>query len=196
MVRALRSINADARSTRVLDFGCGEGGSMWVFLQLGFEPSNLFGVDIQEERILTAKSRNPVVNFQCADASRLDFRDNTFDIAMESTMFVQLADDGLAKAIAAEMVRVTKVGGTLLLCDWRYPKPGSPEYKALSTRRISKLFEVGTRTEICRTFHGPLVPPVGRFLSKHFSSAYFMIHALFPFLAGQVVTVLRKNRTS
>jgi hypothetical protein len=37
-----------------------------------------------------------------------------------------------------------------------------------------------------------LVPPVGRFLSKHASWLYFPVARFFPFLVGQVVYVIRK----
>src|SRR6266850_1054998 len=146
MVRALRWIKPDPQSTRVLDVGCGDGDSVWILLRLGFQPANLFGVDIQEDKILRAKATNPLVKFEFADATSLAFDDNTFDMAMESMMFLQLTEDDIA-------------------------------------RRIADLYQVGTRTEVCRAFRGALVPPVGRFLSKYFSSAYFAVHALFPFLA-------------
>src|SRR5260370_19104231 len=63
MVRALRSINPHPQSARVLDVGCGDGDSLWLFLRLGFEPSNLFGVDVQEDRILKAKKTKPTLQF-------------------------------------------------------------------------------------------------------------------------------------
>jgi len=196
MVRALRWIKPDPQSTRVLDVGCGDGDSVWILLRLGFQPANLFGVDIQEDKILRAKATNPLVKFEFADATSLAFDDNTFDMAMESMMFLQLTEDDIARRIAAEMIRVTKPGGTLLVSDWRYSKPGSEEFKGVSPRRIADLYQVGTRTEVCRAFRGALVPPVGRFLSKYFSSAYFAVHALFPFLAGHMITVLRKRKLS
>jgi ubiquinone/menaquinone biosynthesis C-methylase UbiE len=192
LVRAMRWIKPDADSARVLDVGCGEGDSLWLLLRLGFEPLNLSGVDIQEEKIIQAKATNPLVNFECADATSLGFRDETFDMAMESMMFLQLTDDDVARRIASEMIRVTKPGGMLLVSDWRYSKPGSKEFKGVSRNRIAELYQVGKQTRVRRTFRGALIPPVGRFLSKHLPSAYFAVHKLMPFLTGQVVTVLEK----
>jgi ubiquinone/menaquinone biosynthesis C-methylase UbiE len=192
MVRAMQWIKPNAESARVLDVGCGEGDSLWVLLRLGFEPSNLSGVDIQEEKIIQAKATNPLVNFEFADATSLRFNDETFDIAMESMMFLQLTDDDVARRIASEMIRVTKPGGILLVSDWRYSKPGSKEFKGVSRKRIADLYQVGKQTRVRGTFRGALIPPVGRFLSKHLPSAYFAVHKLMPFLTGQVVTVLEK----
>jgi ubiquinone/menaquinone biosynthesis C-methylase UbiE len=196
MVRALQWIDQNPQSARVLDVGCGDGDSLWVFLRLGFEPSNLFGVDIQEDKIRRAKATNSLVTFDCMDATSLTFRDDSFDIVMESMMFLQLTDDEIARRIASEMIRVTKPGGILLVSDWRYSKPGSHEFKGVSTSRIADLYQVGIQTAVCRTFRGPLVPPVGRFLSKYLSAAYFVIHALLPFLTGHMITALRKFKDS
>ncbi len=196
MVRALGWIGPDPHSARVLDVGCGDGDSLWILLRLGFEPSNLSGVDIQEDKILQAKAKNPLMNFECASATSLAFLNDTFDISMESMMFLQLTDDDIARQIASEMIRVTKPGGILLVSDWRYSRPGRGEFKGVSRRRIADLYQVGRHTDVCRTFRGSLVPPLGRFLSRYLSSAYFVVHALFPFVAGHTITVLRKRKHS
>ena len=151
MIRALRSTQLEPQKARVLDVGCGEGASLWLLLRLGFEPSQLFGVDIQEDRIRHARAKNSLLTFDCGDATALSFPDSAFDITMESTMFMQLTDEEVASRVAAEMVRVTKPGGKLLLSDWRYAKPGDLEYKALSRSRVTRLFQVGTSTRLCGT---------------------------------------------
>ncbi len=193
MVRALRSIGADPGSTRVLDVGCGEGASLITFLRLGFAPGNLYGIDLQESRIRLAKGRFPGMNFECGDATKLVYASESFDLVCESTMFIQIVDDELSRQIASEMLRVTKPGGHVLLCDWRYSKPGSNAYKALTQKRIAGLFHAGSETVRCGVFRGPLVPPVGRFFSRRLPWAYFLVGGFFPFLVGQVTTVLRKS---
>ncbi len=92
-----------------------------------------------------------------------------------------------------EMLRVTQRGGHILLCDWRYSKPGSATHRAVTQKRIAELFEIGRQTNHCAVFAGPLVPPAGRFLSRRVPSAYFLVSRLLPFLVGQVTTVLRKS---
>jgi SAM-dependent methyltransferase len=192
VIRALRSTGVSPHSSRVLDVGCGDGASLWLLLRLGFEPSNLIGVDLQEERIANGRARNPLITLRCADATALPFGDASFDLTMESTMFIHATDDNLATKIATEMVRVTKPGGYLLLSDWRYAKPYNPNYKAVTLRRIANLFQVGTRTAVRGRFRGSLLPPVGRFLGKRLPFCYFAVQAGIPFLAGQMTTVLRR----
>ena len=192
VIRALGLIQVDPPKATVLDVGCGEGLSLLPLLRVGFVPSNLHGVDIRPEQIAAARARFPMIHFECADASRLAFPDCTFDIVQESTMFLQMTDDGLAKRIASEMVRVTKTGGHILLSDWRYSKPGTTEFKAVNRKRIAEMFSVGTETTVERVLPGTLIPPVGRFLSRYMPSLYFPVRAIFPFLAGQVTTILKK----
>jgi SAM-dependent methyltransferase len=192
IVRAVRSVHPNPNETRVLDVGCGEGASLLTFLRLGFVPGNLYGVDFQEGRIRRAKERLPGVNFQCGDATKLEYSGESFDLVFESTMFIHSVDDELSRKIAGEMLRVTKPGGHILLCDWRYSKPGSAAHRAVTQKRIAELFQIGRQTSRCGVFAGPLVPPVGRFLSRRLPSAYFLVRGLLPFLVGQVTTVLRK----
>ncbi len=192
MVRAVQSIRPNPEVAQVLDVGCGVGSSLITFLRLGFIPGNLSGIDMQESRISQARERCPGMNFQSGDARRLELAADTFDLVHEAMMFIHSVDEELSQKIAGEMVRVTKPGGHILLCDWRYSKPGSAAHKALTQKRIARLFKVGSETVRCGVFPGPLLPPVGRFLSHRLPSAYFLVRALFPFLVGQMTTVLRK----
>lgn len=120
------------------------------------------------------------------------FESGGFDLVFESTMFATLPDDTVRSAIASEMVRVCRPGGYLVLVDWRTPKPGDPNYKALTQRELRKLFTIGNDTALGGIFKGALIPPVGRFLSKYASWLYFPVAKFFPFLVGQVVYVLKK----
>jgi ubiquinone/menaquinone biosynthesis C-methylase UbiE len=190
VIEALRTLPI-RREWKILDVGCGSGGSLLQFLGLGFSPRCLYGIDICPERIQEGKEKFPNINFVCGDAARMDYETNYFDMAMESTMFIQLTDDDLARRIADEMLRVVKPSGNVVLIDWRYSY-GHPEYKALSRKRIIELFQVGTQTTAYCSKHGALIPPLGRLLSAYLPSSYFMVQRLLPFLSGQMVTVLQK----
>ena len=73
---------------KILDVGCGGGGSLTRFLQLGFTPQNLYGIDIMEARIDEAKEKFPNMNFTCDDAAAMPYESDKFDLVVESTMFV------------------------------------------------------------------------------------------------------------
>lgn len=193
LVRGLQSIRPNHEAARVLDVGCGDGTTLLAFLRLGFAAGNLHGIDFQEERIAKAKEKCPSIHFEKGDATKLEFASEVFDLVHESTMFIHSVDEELSRKIADEMVRVTKPGGHILLCDWRYSKPGSAAHRAVTQKRIAELFQDGRQTSRCGVFAGPLLPPVGRFLSRRLPSAYFLVSGVLPFLVGQVTTVLRKS---
>jgi ubiquinone/menaquinone biosynthesis C-methylase UbiE len=166
------------------------GESLVEFLSLGFQPENLYGVDLLPERIDMARKRFPNANWLVADARGIDFPTGYFDITTESTMFVQITDDQIAKDIALEMIRVTKKDGYILLADWSFPKPGDPNYCPLDRKRMRSLFPQ-SKVNLEKSFHGAIVPPVGRFLSKRLPSLYLLVQRLIPFLVAQRVWVLR-----
>lgn len=192
VIRALQTIVDRPETTQVLDVGCGGGGGVLTFLRLGFDPSHLHGVDILPERIEMARRRFPGSHFQVGDARHLPYPDQSFDLAFEGTMFVQITDETIAAEIAREIVRVVRPGGHILLADWRYSKPWNENYRGLTKKRVRSLFGEGVSTRLVRSENGALIPPVGRFLSKYFSAAYFPLQALCPTAVGQTTVVLKR----
>ncbi len=191
-IQALRKLDVDRESARVLDVGCGRGSGLLQLLRLGFTQSAMSGVDISPERIAQAKLTLPAADLRCESAASMTYADGEFDIVAEFTMFVLLPGDQIAREIAREMIRVTRPGGYLLLADWRYSRPGSDVYQAMSSRRIADLFAVGRSTRVVTRERGALVPPLGRMLSRRAPLLYFAVQALFPPAVGQITTVLKK----
>ena len=194
VVRAAHAIDHDPRTATVLDVGCGGADELFALIRLKYDPENIIGIDILPDRLAEARKLYPQIQFIQGDASAMEFADDTFDLLFESGMFTTLPDDQLSAAIAREMVRVCKPGGYLLLADWWTPKPGDASYKALTKKRMRQLFAVGKATQLQGIYRGALVPPVGRFLSKHLPCAYFPLAAMAPFLVGQVTYLLTKKR--
>lgn len=192
-IRALQRLQLDRDQARVLDVGCGTGSSLLQFMKLGFLPQNLTGVDSSAERIAQAQSRFPNVAFHRESAEAMSFPDSTFDVVFESTLFMMLTDEAVAKRIAGEMLRVTRRGGYLMMADWRYAEPRSTDHRAVTPKRIASLFDVGGSTSVIVRERGALVPPLGRFLSRHAPSLYFVVQGALPLAVGQVTTVLKKS---
>jgi ubiquinone/menaquinone biosynthesis C-methylase UbiE len=192
-IAALRATDLDRPTARVLDVGCGSGSSLIQFVKLGFNPANLSGIDSDPARIDIARRTIPLAGFQVADASHLPFDSGSFDLVFESTMLGTLDSQSLLESIAQEMIRVARPGGYVMLADWRYSREGSGVKTAITPELISRVFGVGTTTEVVTRIRGALAPPLGRRLSRAAPSLYFVVQALFPFAAAQVTTVLRKT---
>jgi ubiquinone/menaquinone biosynthesis C-methylase UbiE len=194
VVRASYSIAHNPAAATVLDVGCGGGSELYQLLRLKYDPANIVGIDILPERIDGARILYPQAKFVVGDACAMPFNSESFDLVFESTMFATLPDEQVSMGIAREMLRVCRPHGYLLLVDWRTPKPwDTAHYKALTRSRLSGLFSVGSQTRIVGTYRGALVPPVGRFLSKHMGGGYFLLAETCPFLVGQVAYLLVKS---
>jgi len=191
-ISALRSVELERSSARVLDVGCGQGASLLQFVKLGFAASNLTGIDNSAERIDKARSVLPAAEFEVGSAESLPFDSASFDLVFESTMLGTLESQSLLESIAREMIRVTRSGGYIMLTDWRYSRRGSGVKTAISNQFVDRVFDVGRSTSVVTRVRGALVPPLGRRLSRAAPSLYFLVQALLPFAAAQVTTVLRR----
>ena len=189
-IAALRSLALDKSSARILDVGCGSGAGLLQFVRLGFNPTNLVGIDSDSSRIEEGKLFLPGIDLRVADATAMPFDDGSFDLVFESTMLGTLESQSLLASIASEMIRVTRSGGHIMLADWRYSRKGSGVKTAISSSKIAELFGNSTRV-VCQE-RGALVPPLGRGLSRFAPSLYFLVQALIPFASGQLTTLLRK----
>ena len=101
---------AASRDSKLLEVGCGTGHFSDHFAGRGFEVT---GIDISEPMIARARQEN-ITNstFELANAERLPFADETFDVAAAITALEFVSDPANA---VSEMARsVKKPGGTLI----------------------------------------------------------------------------------
>ena len=92
---------------RVLDVGCGVGTYTAAFLR---ETPHVFGVEIERERALEARGR--AAGVVQSPGERLPFADAAFDVVFSHEVLEHVADD---RACAAEMVRVVRPGGRIVV---------------------------------------------------------------------------------
>src|SRR5262245_56914927 len=111
---------------RILDVGCGTGGTLHDLVTYGAHPANLAGVDLLEDRIEQARRLVPLVDLRVADAAQLPFEDDSFDLALAFTVFSSIRDRALREAAAADIVRVLRSGGALLWFDF-WINPVNPD---------------------------------------------------------------------
>jgi SAM-dependent methyltransferase len=100
---------------RVLDVGCGVGMYTAAFL---CETPHVFGVEVERERVLEARER--AAGVVQAVGEHLPFPDAAFDVVFSHEVLEHVADD---RACVAEMVRVTRPGGRIVVFvpNRRYP---------------------------------------------------------------------------
>jgi len=94
-------------NARVLDIGCGIGMYTRAFRQVS---SAVYGIEIEHERAIEA--RNSVVGIAEAPGEKLPFPNDTFDVVFSHEVLEHVLDD---RACTAEMVRVARVGGRIVI---------------------------------------------------------------------------------
>lgn len=117
LVTALNHLDVHLENSTVLDVGCGEGAWLRLLVELGAKPDNLSGIDLSEGRIQTARQHNPAIHLTTSDGERISFPSGSFDIVMQVVVFSSIIEQNLARALLAEMLRVTRPGGYIFWID-------------------------------------------------------------------------------
>ncbi len=147
---------------RILDVGCGSGGTLSWLAQCGARAERLYGVDLRDDQIVLARQRDPRMRLSCGDARQLPFTDHFFDVVLCNVVFSSILDPGVAAAVSAELRRVLKPTGMIIWCDARYRNPWNPNVRGYTPREIRRLFP-GCRIDLRSiTVLPPLVRRLGR----------------------------------
>lgn len=112
---------------KVLDVGCGTGTLAILAKSTSHPTVEMFGTDAAPEMIVRAQQKayeaGVQVDFRPGLVEDIAFPDDTFDIVLSSLMVHHLPGDLKSKAFA-EIYRVLKPGGRLLIIDFEPPKKG------------------------------------------------------------------------
>lgn len=147
---------------RVLDVGCGTGAWLRRFIQWGFRPQNLQGIDVLEDRIAEARALSPSeMEFTSGNLVSARLSPDSFDLALQCTVFSSVLDPHIRVALAREIVRLLKPGGRLFWYDLRMNNPSNPNVKRVGAEEIRRLFE-GCAVHLHRC---SLAPPLARFVA-------------------------------
>lgn len=125
---------------RILDVGCGAGGTLAQFLFLGASSQNLFGVDIVFRRLRKASLSFPGLKWACGAVQQLPFGDSSFDLVCQFTAFSSILDREVQTSMAAEMLRVLTPKGVVLWYDFFYDNPHNPDVRGIGKRTLLSFF--------------------------------------------------------
>jgi ubiquinone/menaquinone biosynthesis C-methylase UbiE len=126
--RVIRQKTADLAQikpgNRVLDVGCGTGELTIQAKARAGSTGDVNGIDASPEMIGTAQQKvaqsGAGINFQIGLIEDIPFPADYFDVVLSSLMMHHLPDE-LKLRGAAEIFRVLKPGGTLLVVDFKRP---------------------------------------------------------------------------
>lgn len=110
---------------QVLDVGCGTGTLAIEVQQHVGATGRVAGVDPGTQQIARARAkaarRKLPIDFQLGVIEQLPFPDETFDVVLSTLMMHHLPDD-LKRQGLAEIARVLKPGGRLVIADFKRPE--------------------------------------------------------------------------
>lgn len=97
------------KSWTVLDLGCGNGVST-----ANIKGTNVIGMDLSSNQMVRAKERFKDTNYVMGDASKIPFKNNTFDLVVSINLLHHITD---SDKVLKEIYRVLKKGGKVLTVD-------------------------------------------------------------------------------
>ena len=179
----------DLSNLKTMEIGCGQGANLLKFIELGFKPENLFGIELLRERVLNARKILPSeVTIIEGDALNLKFESGTFDIILQSTVFSSIMNEEFKKRLAEKIFDFLKPGGGILWYDFIYNNPKNTDVKGISKRSIKNLFPNTTIYFKKIT----LAPPLSRIIIRVNPSLYYFFN-FFPFLRTHLLCWIQKS---
>jgi SAM-dependent methyltransferase len=180
-------IGVSVADKRVLDIGCGTGGTLLPMLYYGFQPENCFGVYLLDDRIAEARRRLPNMTFACCSAENIPFEKGTFDLVMMFKCLSSVLDNGVQRRICEESIAMLRPGGLVLIHDMRVNNPFNKGVRAVTLRELKGYFPGLKFFSETLT----LVPQLGRLIGPY-SITLCSILASVPFLGTHRITVFQK----
>jgi demethylmenaquinone methyltransferase/2-methoxy-6-polyprenyl-1,4-benzoquinol methylase len=138
---------------RVLDIAAGTGTSSEPFADAGVE---VVPADFSLGMLAVGNRRRPDLGFTAADAMRLPFADESFDVVTMSFGLRNVADTALA---LREFLRVTRPGGRLVVCEFSQP--------------VNKAFRTVYNEYLMRS-----LPPIARKVSSNPDSYVYLAESI------------------
>ena len=127
---ALKAVDPRSGQT-ILDLAAGTGVSSVVYAKPGVR---VIAADFSEGMLAEGRKKRPQLEFVFADATKLPFKDNEFDTSTISFGLRNVVDTAAA---IREMLRVTKPGGKLVICE--FSKVTNPILRPLYHFYLTKL---------------------------------------------------------
>ena len=169
-----------------MDLGCGDGSLAGAARARGLAVEWV-GVDLREEAVARAASAHPWASFVAASADALPVEAESFDVVVAAVLFSSLPSDTMERAVAGEISRVLRPGGSLVWYDMRYPNPANAAVHPLRRGRIKSLFRGWTGRLDAMT----VIPPLARRLGVATHALYPVLHSFVP-LRSHLLGALRK----
>ena len=176
---------------RILDVGCGRGGTLRQYLDYEADPHQLWGIELLPAFAEQARTASPNLQIICGSATALPFPDCSFDFVSQILVFTSVMDPAVRRRIANEITRVLIPGGKFLWYDFAFNNPSNPNVRGIRLSEVRQLFPSFSITSRRIT----LAPPLGRVIGRFGPTLYHLASKL-RFLCTHYLCLLEKPRTA
>ena len=135
-----RHVGRPIGGLRVLEVGCGHGGWLLDFHELGVPTARLAGIDLDPRRIEAARERLPKADLRVGCGTSLPWEEHSQDVVVFSTVFSSVRSETMARQMAVEAEWVLRAGGFVVVFDLRYPSLRRDGARRISRAEIARLF--------------------------------------------------------
>ena len=132
--RVVTSIIAPKPGMKILDIAAGTGSSSRPLVDKGAEVTAL---DFSQGMIEQGRKQNKNIKFVQGDALKLPFEENSFDV---TTISFGLRNTSSTEIALKEALRVTKVGGRIVVAEFSHPV--NPIFKKIYLNYLMKALPV------------------------------------------------------
>jgi SAM-dependent methyltransferase len=108
------------KAARILDYGCGYGRNLDTLRARGWRGG--VGVDFSQAMIERGRAQHPELELRVVERLPLADPDGAFDGALLFAVLTCIPDDEDQRAVVAELRRLLKPGGLLLISDYPLQK--------------------------------------------------------------------------
>jgi ubiquinone/menaquinone biosynthesis C-methylase UbiE len=171
----------------ILDVGCSSGTGLGLLQTWEAQPDRFTGIDLMEDRVVQARKRYPSADFRQGSAHDLPFEDAAFDMVVQMTLMSSVLHQSVRAAIAHEMDRVLRPGGSVLWFDFWVSHPRNKDARGIRLREVRRLFPGYSIAARQIT----LAPPLARALAPVSIPAAELLYRVRP-LRTHHLAVLRK----
>jgi ubiquinone/menaquinone biosynthesis C-methylase UbiE len=169
----------------VLDIGCGSGWHLRRFVEMGMDPSNCYGIDLNGDRLTKARTLNAHMTFIEGSAENIPLPGGSVDIVTQFTAFSSMPSEQMQQAAAHEMLRLVKPDGIILWYDLRVRDPRNLRVTAMPAEKVKHLF-AGCRVDL--QSH-TLAPPISRMLAPRSEIACLLLDKVPLFHTHYIATI-------
>ena len=139
---ALRASEIVLSKQKILDVGCSNGRTCRMYLDLGFMPNQITGIDIRQGPVLFARKLHSGIKAIFCNEAELPFPDNSFTWISLCGVMSSIRKIKERDLLVSELCRILAPDGFLFFWDLKYSVPFAGSVLLIPKSLFPKIFPV------------------------------------------------------